>query len=123
MLKKFLKFLLYSLIVFLISALVIVGFILMKWPIDQAFVVLGFLFGGFFTILILRKLYIRYRAKQQVKRVISEGEVDESVDLGMSPAELIAMPKAWPLRPVSCTRVGIPAESNFTIRLGPVTSA
>lgn len=96
MMKKFLKFLLYLFIILLVSALVIVTFVLMQWPIEQAFVTLAFIFGIFFSVVILRKLYVRYRARAQVKRVISTGKSEAADDLGMTPSQLVAeLKRGW----------------------------
>ena len=95
MLKKFLKFLLYLFIIALVSALVIVGFIMLGQPLELALITLGVIFGTFFLIVLLRKAYIRYRARSQVRRLINE-QKEEVEDLGLSPRELISeLRKGW----------------------------
>lgn len=50
---------------------------------------LSAIFGIWLSILIIRKLFIRYRARNQVKNILNagSGEADQD-DLGMTPAEL-----------------------------------
>ncbi len=115
MLKKFLKFLMYALIIALISGLVIAVFILLGRPVEQAFIVLGALFGVYFSYLIGRKLYVRWRARSQVKRVINEGHPDEEDDLGMTPKELIGSLKSgWR------SAIGSIKKSNLRLKGDPL---
>jgi type VI secretion system protein ImpL len=95
MFKKILKFLLYLLIALLIAAMVIIGFVFLKLPIEDAFVTIGIIFAAIIGVILIRKLYVRYRARSQVKRVIQQGKPAEE-DLGMSPAQLInELRKGW----------------------------
>lgn len=88
--KKILKFLLYVLIIGSISALVIGAFVLLELPIESAFITLAVIFGVFFTVLILRKIYIRIKARAQVKRLINEEKPEQQgSDLGMSSSDLL----------------------------------
>lgn len=84
MFKKFLKFLLYVLVIALISGAVIAGFLVMGKPLEQALIVVGVLLALWFLYVIIRKLIIRARAKQQVQRVLQEEDTSASTDLGMS---------------------------------------
>lgn len=96
--KGFFKFLWRLLLILLISGVVLSGCYLLDWPLQWGVWALGVGFGLFFLILLGRRLYVRYRAKAQVKRVIHRGrvETEDAPELGMTPGELNkSLRKRW----------------------------
>lgn len=89
MFKKFLKFLLYVLVISLVAGAVIAVFLLLGKPLEQALVVVGVLFALWLMYVVIRKLIIRARAKQQVQRVLQEEDTSSTSDLGMSEKTLL----------------------------------
>jgi len=94
--KKILKFFLYLLIITLISGVVIGGFLFLDRTIEEAVLALVVIFGIWITIIVVRKLIIRYRAKEQVKRILQAERAESASDLGMSAKELTKdLRKRW----------------------------
>ncbi|WP_419811105.1 type VI secretion protein IcmF/TssM N-terminal domain-containing protein [Bacterioplanoides sp.] len=87
--KTFLKILLWMFIILLVSSVVLSITYLLERPMIEGAYALGAIFGLWLTVVIIRKLIIRYRARNQVKSILNQGEgVNDSDDLGMTPAEL-----------------------------------
>lgn len=97
--KAFFVFLWRLLLILLVVGVVLSLFYLLEWPMVLAYWVLGLGFGLFFLILIGRRMYVRYRAKAQVKRVIRQGKpsaVSAGLDVSMSSSQLNrALAKRW----------------------------
>jgi len=94
--KKILKFFLYLLIIALISGVVIGGFLFLGRSIEEAAFALLVIFGIWISIVVVRKLIIRYRAKEQVKRILQAESAESASDLGMSAQELTKdLRKRW----------------------------
>ena len=89
MLRSILKFLFYLLIFGLLSAGVIAGFLFFQRPLEEALIVLAVLFGSTITIVLVRKLIIRMRARAQVKRILQQEQalpIDE--EQALTPEQL-----------------------------------
>jgi len=97
--KAFFVFLWRLLLILLVIGVVLSVFYLLEWPMVLAYWVLGVGFGVFFLLVLGRRLYVRYRARAQVKRVIRQGkpsEVAAGHDVGMSSSQLNrALNKRW----------------------------
>ncbi len=94
--KTFFKILLYILIIALVSGAVIGTYIFLERPLEEAAVVIAIIFGLWLTIVVIRKLIIRYRAKAQVKRILQEEEADRDISDVMTPQELLReMRQSW----------------------------
>ncbi len=87
--KTFLKFLLWTFVVLLISAVVMSVTYLLERPLTDGLYALAAIFGIWIAIIIIRKIIIRLRARAQVRNILSKGSGEEVVDdLGMTPTEL-----------------------------------
>ena len=97
--KAFFVFLWRLFLILLVVGVVLSLFYLLEWPMALAYWVLGLGFALFFMILIGRRIYVRYRAKAQVKRVIRQGKpsaVSAGLDVSMSSSQLNrALGKRW----------------------------
>ena len=97
--KAFFVFLWRLLLIVLVIGVVLSLFYLLEWPMELAYWVLGVGFGVFFLLVLGRRLYVRYRARAQVKRVIRQGKpsaVSAGHDVGMSTGQLNrALSKRW----------------------------
>ncbi len=87
--KKTLKFLMWLVIIALISGIVIGVTILLGRPTLEGVYALAVIFGIWLLIIIIRKLIIRMRAKAQVNRILNQGAADEQSDLGMNDSQLL----------------------------------
>jgi type VI secretion system protein ImpL len=94
--KTFFTFLLYLIIVLLIGGIVFgVGFLLER-PISESAVVFGIILGSWLLFILVKKMIIRYRAREQVQRVIKQENAIRDADLGMSPKQLSkSLHKSW----------------------------
>ncbi|HSN17388.1 MAG TPA: type VI secretion protein IcmF/TssM N-terminal domain-containing protein [Gammaproteobacteria bacterium] len=88
MLKSILKFLLWLLIILLVCAGVIGYYIWKGKPVGQALLVLAALAVLVVLFLVIRRLWIRHRAKKQVQKMISEEKVRREGGLDWSPRAL-----------------------------------
>ncbi|MCH8530628.1 MAG: hypothetical protein LAT65_07245 [Saccharospirillum sp.] len=97
--KAFFVFLWRLLLILLVVGVVLSVFFLLEWPMELAYWVLGIGFGVFFAFIFGRRLYVRYRARAQVKRVIRQGQVSSVAtgqDVSMSASALNrALNKRW----------------------------
>lgn len=97
--KAFFVFLWRLLLILLVAGVVLSVFYLLEWPMVLAYWVLGVGFGLFFLLVLGRRLYVRYRARAQVKRVIRQGkpsEISAGLDVSMSSSQLNrALSKRW----------------------------
>ncbi|HEX7030853.1 MAG TPA: type VI secretion protein IcmF/TssM N-terminal domain-containing protein [Gammaproteobacteria bacterium] len=92
MLKKVLKFLLWLLIFALVAAAVTGIVLYLGKTVEDALVVNGIVFGAWFLIWLIRRIYVRLRARAQAKRVINEDEPDP--EAGIPTRELLRNLKA-----------------------------
>ncbi len=94
--KIFLKILFYLFIIVLVSGAVIGTYIFLERPLEEAGIVIAVIFGLWLSIVVIRKLIIRYRAKAQVKRILQEEEADGDISDAMTPQELLKeMRQSW----------------------------
>jgi len=94
--KTFFTVLLYVFVILLIGAIVFGVAILLGKPLEMAAIVYGLILGSWLLFILLRKLYIRMRARAQVKRVTQNEDVVVDVELGKSPKQLISgLRKDW----------------------------
>ncbi|HEX7048201.1 MAG TPA: type VI secretion protein IcmF/TssM N-terminal domain-containing protein [Gammaproteobacteria bacterium] len=85
--KKILKFLLWLLIFALVAAAVTGIVLYLGKTIADALVVNAIVFGTWFVIWLIRRIYVRLRARAQAKRVINEDEPDP--EAGIPTRELL----------------------------------
>ncbi|HET7174394.1 MAG TPA: type VI secretion protein IcmF/TssM N-terminal domain-containing protein [Gammaproteobacteria bacterium] len=88
MLKSILKFLLWLLVIALVCAAVIGYFLWKGKPLGDALLVLAALAIIVVLFLLIRRLWIRHRAKKQVQKLISEEKVKREGGLDWSPRAL-----------------------------------
>lgn len=87
--KTFLRILIWIFVALLISAVVLSVNYLLDQPIETGLLALAAIFTIYLTFIILRKIFIRLRAKAQVKGLLNMGAEEEKDDeLGMTSAEL-----------------------------------
>jgi type VI secretion system protein ImpL len=87
--KTFLRILMWIFVALLVSAIVLSVNYLLEQPLETGLIALAVIFGLYFSFILLRKLFIRLRAKAQVRGLLNIGQDDEVDDeLGMSSAEL-----------------------------------
>lgn len=92
--KSILKFLLWLLIAALVAAATTGIVLYLGKSIDEALVVNAIVFGTWFVIWLIRRLYVRIRARMQAKRVINEDEPDP--EAGIPTRELLRnLKKRW----------------------------
>ncbi|MBW3567844.1 MAG: hypothetical protein KY410_07805, partial [Proteobacteria bacterium] len=92
--KKILKFLLWLLIFALVAAAVTGIVLFLGKEIEDALVVNVIVFGTWFVIWIIRRTYVRLRARAQARRVINEDEPDP--EAGIPTRELLRnLKKRW----------------------------
>jgi len=92
--KKILKFLLWLLIFTLVAAAVTGIVLFLGKEIEDALVVNAIVFGTWFVIWMIRRLYVRLRARAQARRVINEDEPDP--EAGIPTRELLRnLKKRW----------------------------
>ena len=75
MLKSILKFLLWLLVIALVCAAVIGFYIWKGWPLANALLVLAAIAVVFVLFLLIRRLWVRHRAKKQVQKLINQEQV------------------------------------------------
>ena len=88
MLKSILKFLLWLLVIALVCAAVIGYFLWKGKPLGDALLVLAALAAIVVLFLVIRRLWVRHRAKKQVQKLISEEKVRREGGLDWSPRAL-----------------------------------
>lgn len=87
--KTFLRILVWILVALLVSAVVLSINYLLEQPLETGLTALAVIFGLYFAFIIIRKIFVRLRAKAQVKGLLNIGAGDEfDDDLGMSTSEL-----------------------------------
>lgn len=87
--KTFLRILMWIFVALLVSAIVLSINYLLEQPLETGLLVLAVIFGLYLSFILLRKIFIRLRAKAQVKGLLNLGKEDEVDDeLGMTSAEL-----------------------------------
>jgi len=87
--KTFLKVLVWIFVWLLISAVVLSVNYLLEQPLETGLYILAGIFALYITFILLRKLFIRLKAKAQVRGLLNSGSMNEpDDDLGMSPNEL-----------------------------------
>lgn len=95
--KTFLRIILWIFVALLVSAVVLSVNYLFEQPLETGLIALGVIFGLYLIFIIVRKIFVRLRAKAQVKGLLNIGAADEyNDDLGMSTAELNrSLKKSW----------------------------
>src|SRR5690348_14128849 len=88
MLKSILKFLLWLLVIALVCGAVIGYFLWKGKPLGDALLVLAALAVIVVLFLVIRRLWVRHRAKKQVQKLISEEKVRREGGLDWSPRAL-----------------------------------
>ncbi len=87
--KKFFTFLLYLLIIILISAVVVGITMLLGRPLQEAAIAVAVILSIWLLVVLIRKMIIRHRAKAQVERIIQKENAIIDAELGKSPKELL----------------------------------
>ncbi|MCJ8314769.1 MAG: hypothetical protein HRU38_21590, partial [Saccharospirillaceae bacterium] len=98
MFKKILKFILFTFLYALVALALIAlfGFVIFPGEFNKAMIITLIIFAIGFSIVLLRKLYIRLKARAQVRRLIQEEKPEDVDELGMSPDELLKdLKKGW----------------------------
>lgn len=96
MFKTFLKILMYILVLTLLAAVVIGGVMLAGMDIMIGVYIYAGLIGIWLTYKLIRKLYVRYKARKQVQNIIHEVEVTGSKDdLGDEKTLARDLKKSW----------------------------
>ncbi|BCE02874.1 type VI secretion protein IcmF/TssM N-terminal domain-containing protein [Marinicellulosiphila megalodicopiae] len=98
MFKKILKFILYTLLYAVIAVALIALFLFLIFPgdLNKSLIATGFIFAVVISVVLLRKLYIRLKARAQVRRLVQEEKPEDIDELGMSSSELIKdLKKGW----------------------------
>jgi type VI secretion system protein ImpL len=87
--RNFFRLLMWIFILLLISGVVLSVTFLLERPLIEGVYVLVGIFSIWFSIVLVRKAIIRYRAKSQVKSLLNtENPEDQNDNLGMTPSEL-----------------------------------
>jgi type VI secretion system protein ImpL len=87
--KTFLKVLMWTFVILLISAVVLSINFMLEQPVENGFYVLAAIFGIWISFIIVRKIFVRLRAKAQVRGLLGAAQNDEiDDDLGMTTSEL-----------------------------------
>ncbi|MGR6874852.1 hypothetical protein ACU6U9_21780 [Pseudomonas sp. HK3] len=68
--KTFLRILMWIFVALLVSAIVLSVNYLLEQPLETGLIALAVIFGLYFSFILLRKLFIRLRAKAQVRGLL-----------------------------------------------------
>lgn len=94
--KTFFTILLYIFVILLIGAIVFGVTLLLGKPLETGAIIYGLILGTWLLIILVRKLYIRMRARAQVMRVTQNEDAVVDAELGQSPKQLLSgLKKDW----------------------------